>query len=247
MQLNEKYIGIVEDINDPLKRGRCKVRIDFLHGDIETKYLPWANPKPSNIFGQDGRGGSLSIPKLNAILNIKFRDDDLYKPEYSHIQELAKDVEQELGTEYNGTHIFAFDGDVNLKMFYTKGKGLTFSLDDSRINIAADNTVTIEHKDSTSMIELDGGTITITSDSQVNITAGTRVKTEAQEVWENGKITKIGHEPQYAAVLGEPLFALLSTLAQMIDVKMYPTPNVAGAAVEQLKQTILSETVRVSK
>ncbi len=247
MLLHDKYLGIIEDIDDPLKRGRCKVRINFLHGDIKTEFLPWANPEPSTIFGQDGRGGSLSVPKLNSVVNVKFRDDDLYKPEYKNIQELAKDVEDELQTEYDGTHIFAFDGDVNLKMFYTKGKGLTFSLDDSRINIATDNTVTIEHKDSTSMIELNGGTITVTSDSQVNITAGTRIKSEAQEVWSNGKITKVGHEPQYAAVLGEPLFALLSLLEQMIDVKMYPTPNVAGAAVEQLKQTILSETVRVSK
>ena len=247
MKLEETYIGIVEDIDDPLKRGRCKVRVNFLHGDIETEYLPWANPKPSTIFGQDGRGGSLSVPKLNAVINIEFRDGDLYKPEYTFIQELAKDVEEELNTEYDGTHIFAFDGDVNLKMFYTKNKGLTFDLDSSRINIATDNTITVEHKDSTSMIELNGGTITVTSDSQVNVTAGTRVKTEAQEVWNNGKITKVGHQPQYSAVLGEPLMALLSTLAQMIDVKLYPTPNVAGAAVQQLKQTILSDTVRVSK
>jgi hypothetical protein len=41
------WIGIVEDNNDPLKLGRCKVRIFGHHtaksqGDVETDDLPWA-------------------------------------------------------------------------------------------------------------------------------------------------------------------------------------------------------------
>jgi len=247
MQLTDNYIGTIEDIDDPQKSGRTKIRIPWLHGDIETQYLPWATQLNAEIFGLDARAGNISIPKVGGVVNVHFRDNDMYKPEYTSIQELATDVLDELNNEYVGTHIFAFDGDVKLKMYYTKTKGLTFMLDGSRINIATDNVVTIEHKDSTSMIELDGGTITVTSDSQVNITAGTRIKSEAQEIWENGKITKIGHEPQFSAVLGEPLMALLQLLAQMIDVKMYPTPQVAAAAVDKLKTQILSDTVRVSK
>jgi hypothetical protein len=39
------WIGVVEDINDPLTLGRCRVRIFGYHGeakDIPTSDLPWA-------------------------------------------------------------------------------------------------------------------------------------------------------------------------------------------------------------
>jgi hypothetical protein len=39
------WIGVVEDIDDPLTLGRCKVRIFGYHGeerDIPTENLPWA-------------------------------------------------------------------------------------------------------------------------------------------------------------------------------------------------------------
>jgi hypothetical protein len=39
------WIGIVEDIDDPLTMGRCRVRIFGYHGekrDIPTESLPWA-------------------------------------------------------------------------------------------------------------------------------------------------------------------------------------------------------------
>lgn len=42
------YVGVVEDINDPLKIGRMKVRIKGIHADstmqIPTEDLPWAAP-----------------------------------------------------------------------------------------------------------------------------------------------------------------------------------------------------------
>lgn len=54
------WIGIVEDINDPLKLGRCKVRIFGYHSpksknDIPTDDLPWATAihplNTPNLYG----------------------------------------------------------------------------------------------------------------------------------------------------------------------------------------------------
>ena len=45
---NQLYFGIVEDRNDPLRLGRCRVRVAGLHTHdrimLPTKDLPWAMP-----------------------------------------------------------------------------------------------------------------------------------------------------------------------------------------------------------
>lgn len=55
--------GVVEDINDPLKLGRCRVRIFGIHtpdkSEIPTKSLPWAHPlMPFNSASSSGVGES---------------------------------------------------------------------------------------------------------------------------------------------------------------------------------------------
>ena len=247
VELNKHYLGIVEDADDPLKLGRARIRVDWLFGDIPTEDIPWANPKHAMFFGTGGLGGQISIPKKDAIVEVWFNDNNVYSPEYRCIQELSKDVKDELAKEYDGTHILGFDGDVDLKMYYTKTKGLTFYLQGSRINIGVDKKITIEHDGTSSIIELQGGTVTMTTDSQINMTAGTRIKESSSEVWVDGKTTKLGHTPQASAVLGEPLFQLLSFMASSIDAKMYPTPGATASMVEQMKKVILSDTVKVSK
>ncbi len=245
--LSREFLGQVVDNQDTEKIGRCKIRVFGLFDNIATEDLPWSNPKKQPIFGQDGQGGSISIPKNGAILKVTFDNQDIYAPEYHYHQELAKDVKAQLQSEYDGTHIFCFDGDVKLKMFYVPSTGLTFELDGSKINIHTDNSITIEHKGTTSTIELRGGTININSDSQINNTSGSRIKDTSNEVWIDGKSTKVGHQPQYKAVLGEPLFLLLRTLAETIDAKMYTTPGLCVNLVEQFKQQVLSDTVKMSK
>lgn len=247
VELEKKYLGIVEDVDDPLRIGRVKARIDWLFGDIPTADIPWANPKHTLFFGKGGMCGQFSVPKKGSMIEIWFNDNNLYAPEYRNIQELATDVRDELSKEYHGTHILGFDGDEDLKMYYTKEKGLTFYLKGSRINIAKDKSITVEHDETSSIIELRGGTITMTTDSQINMTAGTRIKESSSEVWVDGKTTKVGHSPQYSAVLGEPLFQLLAGMASTIDAKMYSTQGVTTGLVEQMKKLILSETVKMSK
>lgn len=246
-RFEKKYLGIVEDVDDPLKIGRAKVRIQWLFGDIPTEDIPWANPKHTMFFGQSGMAGQFSVPKVGSIVEVWFNDNNEYAPEYRNIQELATDVKNELAKEYHGTHIIGFDGDEDLKMYYTKEKGLTFHLKGSRVNLAKDKTITIEHDETSAIIELRGGTITMTSDSEINMTSGTRIKETSSEVWVDGKTTKLGHSAQYSSVLGEPLFQLLLAMANTIDAKLYPTPGVTSGLVEKMKKLTLSETVKVSK
>lgn len=249
--LDKKYMGIVEDANDPRKEGRAKIRIFGIYDDLETKDIPWAYPKQkSAYFGQDGGAGSISIPKKNSVVAIEFNNGNIYSPEYYAIHELAEDVKNELAKEgeYHGTHIMLFDGDEELKIWFTIEKGITIQLKGSRINIGQDKAITIEHAESSSSIELRGGEMNINSNSTINFTSGSEIEATSNDVWLNGNFVKVGHGPvTQAGVLGDNLFLLLTQLASVIDAKMYPSPGVATSIVNQYKSLVLSETVKVSK
>lgn len=245
--VNKTYIGTVKDINDPIKIGRCRIMVDVLFGGIPDEELPWAYPSYPNIFGKDGLGGAVSVPKIGSVVRVKFINGDLYQPVYECVHELAEDVKEELKKEYDGTHVLLYDGDDGLKIYYTKGKGLSMELKDSVINIDKNSKITIDHKESKSTITLEGSTIKINSDSQVLTEANSLAKTTSQNAWINGKTnTNLGPKPVYSAVRGEPLFFILASLANAIDSKLYPTPGLSSAVVEGFRSICLSDNVKVS-
>jgi len=246
---NIKYIGFIEDIDDPKKEGYARIRVPSVHSDIPTEHLPWAKPKTAIYFGKDGRGANISIPRLKALVEVTFNNGEVYNPEYTVIQELSEDIKELLRVDgdYKNCQVILYDGQEELKIYYTTSKGYTMDLKGSRINIGNDNIITIEHKDTRSMIELDGGTITTTADSQINSTAGSRIKNDAPEIWDDGDKVKLGRTPQYSAVLGEPIFMLLAMMASTIDLKYSPTPNLMVSAVQKFKQLALSNAVKITK
>jgi len=247
--VDKAYLGTVEDANDPNKEGRCKIRVYGLHEDgISTEDLPWAYPKQkSTYFGQDGQAGSISIPKTDSVVAVKFDNGNIYSPEYFSIMELAEDVKDELGKEYLGTHIVLFDGDEELKIWFTLDKGMTIQLKESKVNIGADKAILIEHADTSSSIELRGGEININANSTINLTSTSEIEAASNDVWINGNFVTVGHGPvKQPAVLGDNLFLCLTQLASVIDAKYYPTPGVASGIVNAYKSLALSQTVEIS-
>lgn len=249
IEKGKKYIGFVEDIDDPKKEGYARIRVPVIHVEIPTEHIPWGKPKNAVFFGSDGLGANISIPRLGSLVEVTFSDGNIQNPEYSVIQELSDEVKELLRVDgdYENCHVMLMDGQEDLSIYYTNSNGYTIDLKGSRINFANDNVITIEHKESESMIELDGGTITTTANSQINSTAGSRIKSDALEIWQDGDLVKLGRQPQYSAVMGEPLFLLLATMASTIDAKMSPTPSLMVSAVQQFKQQVLSETVKLTR
>jgi hypothetical protein len=142
--LDKQFLGIIEAIDDPRKEGRARVRVFGVHDDIVTEDLPWAYPKQKSVFfGKDGKAGSLSVPKLKSVVAIRFDNGNPYSPEYFAIHELAQDIKDEFNDEYEGSHMILFDGDQELKIWFTVGKGLTIALKEASINIAPDNLITV--------------------------------------------------------------------------------------------------------
>jgi hypothetical protein len=248
--IDKQFLGVVEDPNDPRKEGRAKVRVVSIYDDIPVDDLPWAYPKQkSAFFGKEGRGGSLSVPKKGSIVAVRFDNGNPYCPEYYSLHEIAEDVREELGKngEYLGSHVVLFDGDEELKIWFTISKGITMQLKGSRVNIGRDKAITIEHDQTQSIIELRGGNISIHANSRVEVTSGSEIEAASNDIWINGNFVKVGHNPVTGpAVLGDTLFLLLSAMASAIDGKFPPTPGAVTAAVNAAKEAVLSKTVKVS-
>ena len=112
-------IGIVEDNDDPLYKGRVKVRIfgkldqtesDDLERDfnIPTECLPWARPRFESAGGIRG-AGNLSIPKLGSIVNVEFEGGNEYAPVYTGYKCVSEDLIEEIKNSYKNEHILLYD------------------------------------------------------------------------------------------------------------------------------------------
>lgn len=114
---DKDWLGIIVDIEDPLKRGRAKVRIferfdqrapiddkgtypseslqlsDYLdetHFLLPNKALPWMFQVNSQVFagGENPGSGSFSTPKLGSLVKVNFVNDDIYSGEYHTVHKL---------------------------------------------------------------------------------------------------------------------------------------------------------------
>jgi len=123
--LNKDWIGIIVDIDDPIRRGRVKARVfekfdqrpyaddngaypdvqltfdDYLedeHFIISKADLPWIFPMQSSIFGggENPGFGSFSTPKLKSLVKVKFSNNDIYSGEYTTIVRPNEAMMQEI-------------------------------------------------------------------------------------------------------------------------------------------------------
>lgn len=115
----ESYSGQVIDINDPLKQGRCKVRIPEIHGDMDDELIPWAR----TYF--ESRGGvGLDIPAKDDVVSIMFDNEDPLSPVYTN-KEQSKDTNKDFSEvleDYPNTN-GAMDGHGN-KYWFNKKSGV---------------------------------------------------------------------------------------------------------------------------
>jgi hypothetical protein len=255
------WIGEVVDNNDPEFSGRCRVRVygkfdgtvnidDPNSGfTIPNEDLPWAFPAASNIFagGESKGAGSLSVPKVGSKVKIRFSGGNIYSPEYWAIQDVNDSLISEISSSYQNSHVLFFDEDEKVKVVYTQSKGLEIFHKDSHILINPDSSITIEHRDSQSIIELVGSNINVTANSTVNITANSKIQAEANECLVNGNsVTKLGPAPVYSGVLAEPLWTFLKIMASAIDAKLPSTPGVLTTQAASFEQLSTSKNVKMS-
>lgn len=80
MKTSQKYVGVVEDRQDPAMLGRCRVRVVGLHTDnraiLKTEDLPWAIPLQSiNSAANSGIGYAPVGPIEGTTVLVEFLDE----------------------------------------------------------------------------------------------------------------------------------------------------------------------------
>lgn len=192
-------IGIVEDNDDPLYKGRVKVRVfgdtdQTIDDDIEqdfsipTDCLPWARPMPVTAGGIRG-GGDFSIPKLGSIVNIEYDNGNEYAPMYSSYKCVSEELINEIKNSYKNAHVLLYDtvfGDKKdgkeysneregeyIKIFFTEEKGLMFDYATSdgstSVNIKPDNSLEIKNLNKSTIIIDKDGNITVENNGKTEI------------------------------------------------------------------------------
>lgn len=88
--LNSIYRGIVEDNDDPLKSGRCRIRVIGVHTNnkyedlidgVPTEHLIWAHPCIP-IFGGISKTGIYGVPNNGTHVFVFFENGNIMQPRY---------------------------------------------------------------------------------------------------------------------------------------------------------------------
>lgn len=240
------WIGIVVNIKDPTFSGRAQVRVLGLFDGIIDEHLPWAVPINSTIFAGDG-AGSISVPKIGQFVRIQFNNGDIYAPEYTTIQNIDTELIKRIKDDYEGTHVLAYDPVEELTIIFQKGSGIQIYYKESYFQITPDTLVTLSTPNGDSIIQMNADVINVTTKNEVHVAAASVAEVTADEVIVNGaQATKVGPGPYSHAVLAEPIWALLSTMATALDAKYPATPGVNAGLVEAAKQSATSTNVMIS-
>ena len=149
---NNDYLGVVEDIADPKKIGRTRVRVEILHGRkgdpdaIPTSDLPWLEPS--------SRGNSFGTGTIGKVVFIAFEDGDYYKGSYfadEHFDiNLQKKLESLTDSEYQNFYAMYFD--PKHQYYYQDGVGIMFDYVKSNINMTDNGDIKLNLKDNTAKL-----------------------------------------------------------------------------------------------
>lgn len=161
---DQSYVGKIVNNKDIQKLGRCKIRVYGIFGnEIPDDDLPWAIPDFEYIGSSLG---SFIVPEIGTLVNVYFRDGDLYFPHYTTKILDKNNISQEKDEDYPDTMVFyeTTNGDyfkINRKTFESIERHASgiFITKDINGNITIDTT------------DCNTGNLTIISNGDINVKA----------------------------------------------------------------------------
>lgn len=241
---NKDYIGKVIYNNDPTYSGRCKIRVMCLFDELDDEHIPWFVPMNSPVFSGNGFG-SLSIPKVDDIVRVRFVNNDLYSGEYTSIQNIDPLLIDEIKDDYEGTQVLLYDSTEDLMVIFKKKSGIKISLRGSTVRIGADGIIQLQHQNNTNVIEITQNDINIAgagAGCNINIAAGNKVMVTSPEVSIESNNVKIGSGASSPAVKGDELVSTLMEIAALVDAKYPQSYTLSSRTFSE----ILSDSVKIS-
>jgi hypothetical protein len=153
VEAGKTYIGVVEDIKDPEKKGRIKVRVMDIFDDQKVEDIPWAAP------WKDLSGGQFSLPENGKVVIVVFEKGDTYKPEYIFTEHWNINLENKLkglgDSDYESMKSVIFDHKTQI--YSNDSEGLKIDHKFNNINIK-ENGINVNLKDNNAMLNLGDST-----------------------------------------------------------------------------------------
>ena len=212
--LHKTFLGEVMEVEDPLFKGRIKVKVFGKFDDIPVEDMPWSHPGMNSTGGSVTGGGFFSVPKVGSIVSIKFDQGNIYHPEYFCNQEISDEVKAEIEGSYANAHVLVYDTitDGSLKVFFTEEKGLMLDFKESQINIKPDKSIIIQNASGDGILEmLDDGTMNITQANMINITTDADINVVCQNlIVDHAASVELGAGATEHLVLGEKMMSLFN-------------------------------------
>lgn len=151
---NNDYIGVVEDVNDPLRLGRVKVRVEAIDGrkddkeSIPTSALPWLEPS--------GRGSSFSTSSVGKVVYVAFEDGDYYKGCYFAEEHYDINLQNKLESLSDSSYVMftAYNFDHRHQYYCEEKVGLMFDYMKSNMNFRPNGDIRMNLKDNNAKLML---------------------------------------------------------------------------------------------
>lgn len=147
-------IGVVEDINDPKRIGRARVRLEWIHGrkddknSIPTEDLPWLEPS--------SRGNTFFVSSVGKVVYVAFENNSYYKGSYFAEEHYDINLQTKLDSlsadDYKNFYSMYFD--ATHQYYYQPKEGIVFDYKKSNINLRDNGDIRLNLKDNTAKLFL---------------------------------------------------------------------------------------------